>query len=70
MTELEKMQVALFTVIRNSKVLPVGILKEKSMKEINKMSYATMQECIKWIDFDLAMKSYQEGKKLCEEEEE
>lgn len=69
MTELEKMQVALFTVIRNSKVLPVGILKEKSMKEINKMSYATMQECIKMIDFDLAMKSYQEGKQLCEEKE-
>jgi hypothetical protein len=70
MTELEKMQVALFTVIRNSKVLPVGIAKGKSLQEINKMSYETMQECIKMIDFDLAMKSYQEGKKLCEEEEE
>lgn len=70
MTELEKMQVALFVVIRNSKVFPVGIAKRKSLQEINKMSYGTMQECIKMIDFDLAMKSYQEGKKLCEEEEE
>lgn len=70
MTELEKMQVALFVVIRNSKVFPVGIAKRKSLQEINKMSYKTMQEGIKMIDFDLAMKSYQEGKKLCEEEEE
>ena len=66
MTELEKMQVALFTVIRNSKVLPVGIAKEKSMQEINKMSYETMQECIKMINFDIAVKYYQEGKQLCE----
>lgn len=66
MTELEKMQVALFTVIRNSRVLPVGISKEKSMQEINKMSYETMQECIKMINFDIAVKYYQEGKQLCE----
>lgn len=69
MTELEKMQVALFVVIRNSKVFPVGIAKRKSLQEINKMSYETMQECIKMIDFDLAMKSYQEGKQLFEANE-
>lgn len=66
MTELEKMQIALFMVIRNSRVLPVGIVKEKSMQEINKMSYETMQECIKMINFDTAVKYYQEGKQLCE----
>ena len=70
MTEIERMKVSLFMVIRNSKVLPAGIAKGKSLQEINKMSYETMKECIKRIDFDLAMKSYQEGKKLCEEEEE
>jgi len=64
MTELEKMQVALFMVIRNSKVLPVGIAKGKSLQEINKMSYETIQECIKMIDFDLAMKSYQVVQKI------
>lgn len=69
MTELEKMQIALFMVIRNSRVLPVGIAKEKSMQEINKMSYETMQECIKMINFDIAVKYYQEGKQLCEANE-
>lgn len=57
----EKYKIALFMVIRNSKVMPKGIELGKTEKEINKMSYATMQEVLKMIDFDRAEKMYKEG---------
>ena len=61
MSEEEKYKIALFMVIRNSKVMPKGIELGKTEKEINKMSYQTMQELLKMIDFERAEKMYKEG---------
>ena len=63
MSEEEKYKIALFMVIRNFKVLPTGMKLGKTEKEIDKMSYQTMQEVLKMIDFEKAEKMYKEGKK-------
>lgn len=69
MNEEEKYKIALFMVIRNSTVMPKGMVLCKSMKEINKMSYATMQEILnKTVDFEKLKKIYEEGKKAYEED--
>lgn len=61
--ENEKLKVALFGVVRNSKVMPVGLAKGKSMKEINKMAVATIHELLNGdiIDWARMAKSYEEG---------
>lgn len=61
--ENEKLKVALFGVIRNSKVMPVGLAKGKSMKEINKMAVATTHELLNGdiIDWARMAKNYEEG---------
>ena len=58
----EKYKIALFMVIRNSQVMPVGMKLGKSKKEINKKAYETMCEVISMIDYDNARKEYEEGK--------
>lgn len=58
----EKYKIALFMVIRNSQVMPVGMKLGKSKKEINKKAYETMCELISMIDYDNARKEYEEGK--------
>lgn len=58
----EKYKIALFMVIRNSQVMPVGMKLGKSRKEINKKAYETMCEVISMIDYDNARKEYEEGK--------
>lgn len=63
MNEEEKYKIALFMVIRNSKVLPAGQILNKTEYEINKMSYETMQELLKMIDFKRAKEKYEEGSK-------
>ena len=57
-----KYKLALFMVIRNSKVMPQGIKLGKTDKEINKMSYETMCSVLTMIDYDRAEKFYKEGK--------
>lgn len=57
-----KYKIALFMVIRNSQVMPVGMKLGKSKKEINKKAYETMCEVISMIDYDIARKEYEEGK--------
>lgn len=49
--EKEKYKCALFAIIKNNKVMPVGLKLGKSMDEINKMTYDTMQECLKMVDY-------------------
>lgn len=49
-------------VIRNSLVMTRGIIKGKTMKEINEMSYETMCSVLTMIDYDQAKKFYEEGK--------
>lgn len=51
-TEVEKYKLALFAVVRNSKVLPKGLILGKSATEINKMSRETMDEVLKSLDFE------------------
>lgn len=67
MNEEEKYKIALFMVIRNSKVLPAGQILNKTEYEINKMSYETMQELLKMIDFKRAKEKYEEGSKDLEQ---
>lgn len=57
-----KYKLALFMVIRNSLVMTRGIIKGKTIKEINKMSYETMCSVLTMIDYDQAEKFYEEGK--------
>lgn len=57
-----KYKIALFMVIRNSQVMPLGMKLGKSKKEINKKAYETMCEVISMIDYDNARKEYEEGK--------
>ena len=61
MNREEKYKLALFMVIRNFKVLPKGLELNKSKKEINKMTYETMEEVLNIIDFDIAKELYREG---------
>ena len=61
MSEEEKYKIALFMVIRNSTILPTGKMFKKTDYEINKLSYQTMQELLKMIDFEIAEKMYKEG---------
>ena len=57
----EKYKLALFMVIRNSKILPIGEKLKKTDYEINKKSYQTMREVLKMIDFERAEEMYKEG---------
>lgn len=62
LADRERLEIALFIIIRNSKVLPTGLKLNKSSKEINQMSYKTMCEVLTMIDFKTAEKMYKEGK--------
>ena len=59
----EKYKLALFMVIRNYEILPKGKALKKTDYEINKMTYLTMQELFKMIDFKKAKEMYKEGEK-------
>lgn len=61
--EIEKYKIALFGAIRNNTVLPVGLAKNKSFKEINKMSVETMKELVNGdtIDWERMTESYLDG---------
>lgn len=61
LSEEEKYKLALFMVIRNSTVMPKGLELGKTQKEINKMTYKTIQEIINMINFDIAKELYEEG---------
>lgn len=61
--EVRKIKIALFAACRNNLVLPVGLEKGKSMKEINKMSYDVMQTLLNGdlINWEMMEKQYKEG---------
>lgn len=48
----DKYKLALFGVIRNSKVMPAGVKLGKSMHEINTMSVNTMNYILDSFDYD------------------
>ncbi len=57
----EQYKLALFGVIRNSKVMPAGMRLGKNMQEINKMSVETMHKVIEMCDFERLREFYKEG---------
>jgi len=59
----EKYKLTLFMLIRNNRILPAGKMLKKTDYEINKMTYLTMQELFKMIDFKRAKEMYKEGEK-------
>ena len=63
MSDEKKYKIALFMVIRNSTVMPAGLRLNKTMKEVNQLSYETLLEVLKMIDFENAAKSYSQCKK-------
>ncbi len=66
---MSKEILALFMIIRNSKVLPTGLKLEKSEEEINKISYETMLQVFNIIDFNKAKEKYIQGKEAYEKED-
>ena len=61
MTNEEKYKLTAFLVVRNTKVLPVGLAKGKSMQEINQMARDTLESIMNMIDFDVVKKHYEEA---------
>lgn len=62
---MSEYEIALFLVIRNSKIIPeLGM--GTNMDEINELAYRTMQVVLKGINYEKAQKSYEQGKALTE----
>ena len=64
MSEEERFKLALFMVIRNFKVMPVGLQLGKNEKEINQMSVSTMIEILNMINYEKAKEMFEEGNKV------
>lgn len=68
--DVEHLRMVLFMVARNNVVLPAGLKLGKPMEEINRMSYDVMLRLIEddFIDFEMAKKSYLQGKEMFEKD--
>ena len=68
--DAEHLRTVLFMVARNNVVLPAGLKLGKPMEEINRMSYEVMSMLIDGdiIDYEMAKKSYLQGKEMFEKE--
>ena len=66
MNEEEKYKRALFLILRNNRVLPLGLKLGKSMSEINEMTYETMENIVDAINHEQVEKDIAEGMKLYE----
>lgn len=60
--EKDKLEATLFTVVRNSIVLPVGLRRGKSQKEITDMTFDTMKELQAQIDYKAVKKIMEDNK--------
>ena len=58
-----QLELVLFTVVRNFKVLPVGLSLGKTQKEITDMTLETIEEIKKAIDYNSVEKLIKEKKK-------
>lgn len=58
LNELEKYKLMLFIVVRNSKILPVGLKLNKTQKEITKMAKDTIRGIEAITDFRKAKELY------------
>lgn len=61
MTQEEKYKLALFAVVRNSKIMPAGLKLGKSMDEINSTARETVYQIMQMLNFE-ALKESWEGK--------
>lgn len=59
MSQEEKYKLALFAVVRNSKVMPAGVKLVKTMHEINTMAVAVMANIMESCDFERLKESYE-----------
>ena len=59
MSQEEKYKLALFAVVRNSKVMPAGVKLGESMHEINTMTVAVMANIMESCDFERLKESYE-----------
>ena len=59
--EAEQYKLALFGIVRNSKMMPVGIKQGRSMEEINVMSLKTMEEIMGMSNFDALAQIYRDA---------
>ena len=68
--DAEHLRMTLFMVARNNVVLPAGLKLGKPMEEINRMAYEVMSMLIDGdiIDYEMAKKSYLQGKEMFEKE--
>ena len=68
LTMEEQYKIALFMLIRNSKILEsYGIPKDDDFEEINMISYMTMLSVLDMVSWELAKQSLEEGKAAYEE---
>lgn len=61
MSNEEKYKLALFAIIKNNAVMPMGIRQGRSMKEINTMTVQTMDSVMGKCDYNILRKAYEEG---------
>ena len=59
--KLDKYKLALFAVIRNSTVMPIGMAQGRSMEEINTMALKTVDEVLSMCDFVALGQHYSEA---------
>ena len=60
--EAEQYKLALFGLVRNSKIMPVGIAQGKSIEEINVLSLLTVKEIMGMSNFDALAQIYRDAK--------
>lgn len=58
----ERYKLALYSVIRNTNVLPAGLQMGKSMEEIDYMTLKTMETILGYVDYDRVREWYEQGK--------
>ena len=61
MSNEEKYKLALFGLVRNSKIMPVGIAQGKSIEEINVLSLLTTKELMGMSNFDALAQIYRDA---------
>jgi hypothetical protein len=59
--ELLKYKLALFTVVRNSQVIPMALTLNKTVHEVNEMSVKSVNEIFKQIDWEKVADWYRDG---------
>jgi CheY-specific phosphatase CheX len=70
MSKEEKFKLALFMIIRNFKVMPVGLQLGKNEHEINQMTVNTITEILNMTNYEKAKEMFEDGNKRLMNEKE